>query len=360
MISQYEHGAKTPQPEVLERIARGLNLPLAFFMQRKDDYPPTTLFFRSLSAATKSARIKERIRFKWHLDITRYVRGFAVLPDVSFPSGPDWEFPADPLGLGDDTIDLVATNLREFWGLGDAPVSDMVELLEENGTIVVRCPLGAESLDSYSGWEDGTPHIVLGADKMASVRSRFDAAHELGHLILHHSIDGGLVNRPVQLKEVERQAHLFAGAFLLPATSFSEDFTVPTLDGLLGLKTKWRVSVGVMIKRAAGLHFVSTEQEQRLWIAWSRRGWRHREPYDEDWLVEEPRALRAAFDLGRNARAFTLGALRTALPYASGDIEQLGGLPHGYLTELRDANVRPALPTNARGAPHRLINFPQG
>ena len=117
---------------------------------------------------------------------------------------------------------------------------------------------------------------------------------------------------------------------------------MPTLDGLLALKPKWRVSVGAMIKRAAWLHLISAEQEQRLWIAWSRRGWKRREPYDEDLLVEEPRTLRAAFDLGRHARAFTLGDLRTALPFAPTDIEQLAGLPYGYLTELRAANVRPA------------------
>ena len=54
------------------------------------------------------------------------------------------------------------------------------------------------------------PVVVLGADKGQSDRSPFDAAHELGHLVLHRPEHAGT-------REVETQAHRFAAAFLMPA-----------------------------------------------------------------------------------------------------------------------------------------------
>lgn len=60
------------------------------------------------------------------------------------------------------------------------------------------------------------PVVVLGADKNDRARSRFDGAHELGHLVVHgHQIWG--------VKEVEHQAHAFAAAFLMPAGDIRDE-----------------------------------------------------------------------------------------------------------------------------------------
>ncbi len=59
---------------------------------------------------------------------------------------------------------------------------------------------------------------MLGADKNDRARSRFDLAHELGHLVRGGQIWGA--------KEVERQAHAFAAAFLMPAEDIRDDLPV--------------------------------------------------------------------------------------------------------------------------------------
>lgn len=353
MISQYEHGIKTPQHDVLERIARGLNLPVMFFFQGPigDDAIDSPLTFRSLSSATKTARTKEAHKFRWHLNIARYLAHFATFPTVRFP---DWDMPA-PTDLSDEDIDLIAMKVRRFWGLDDGPISDMVELVEKNGAIVVRYELGAQALDAYSGWSAGRPHIVVGADKMAAVRSRYDVAHELAHLILHRGIGEQQLRRSEMHREVERQANFFAGSFLLPARAFSEDFGLPMLDALLSLKLKWQVSVGAMIFRSDWLRLIAPEQCERLWIAYGRRGWRNHEPYDEELPIEQPRTLRTAFELARTVPSFTIGGLRSALNYADSDIEQLCGLPYGYLQDAPHADMRPS-PTSGGG--FRLLEFP--
>ena len=358
MISQYEHGKRTPQSDVLQRIADALRLPVSFFLQGHEDESvlDSPLTFRSFSSATKGARTREDWRFRWHVTITHYLERFVALPQVRFP---DWDVPA-PNDLSDQDIDLVATKLRRFWGLDDEPISDLVELAERNGAVVVRYDLGAQALDAYSAWSADRPHIILGADKMAAVRSRYDAVHEIAHLVLHRQISDVQLKTGELHKEIERQANFFAGSFLLPAGTFAEDFTVPTLDAVLSLKPKWRVSVGAMIFRAEWLSLIPEDQARRLWISYGRRGWRNHEPFDEELPIEQPRTLRAAFDLARQARSFTIGGLRSAHHYSDADIEQLLGLPHDYLRDVPHGDMHTWRQDSGEGGDSgfRLLEFP--
>lgn len=91
-------------------------------------------------------------------------------------------------------------------------------------------------MDGISSWYSSRPFAFIATDKANGIRNRFDAAHELGHIILHRNIDEQSFKE--NYKEVERQADLFAGSFLLPAESFSLDVSWPTLDNLLILKQK--------------------------------------------------------------------------------------------------------------------------
>jgi Zn-dependent peptidase ImmA (M78 family) len=91
-----------------------------------------------------------------------------------------------------------------------------------------------------------SPH---GKDKASAVRSRFDAAHELAHLLLHRKVDGRRVKNTADWKILETQAHRFAAAFLLPAKSFSDELWAATLDGMLARKGRRKVSIAMMIVR---------------------------------------------------------------------------------------------------------------
>jgi len=51
---------------------------------------------------------------------------------------------------------------------------------------------------------------------------------------------------------------------------------------LYSLKPKWKVSIGVMIKRLENLDIISEDEAKRLWINYNRRGWRREEPLDND------------------------------------------------------------------------------
>jgi Zn-dependent peptidase ImmA (M78 family) len=135
------------------------------------------------------------------------------------------------------------------------------------------------------------------ADKASAVRSRFDAAHEFGHIVLHrNSARKDFDNKP-SFQLVEGQANHFAAAFLLPEETFSSDVVVPSLNLLRSIKPKWKVSIAAMIKRMRNLKLISKEREQRLFANLSRRGWKTREPFDDQLEPEKPRLLQRAFEL---------------------------------------------------------------
>lgn len=329
-ISLYESGESTPQPDVMEQIARTLNLPSAFFLRPTKVVNHSAIFFRSQAAATKLDRGRGQRRIGWlSSDIVPYFRKFVAFPK---PNLPLLSIPDNPLTLSDDDIEEIAVDVRNKWSLGSGPISNIVLLIENNGFIVSRMDLGASSLDAFSTFvfEDSTPYVVLGADKQSAVRSRFDTAHEIGHSILHRTLKQDRLNDAHIFKLIEQQANRFASAFLVPRDKFAEDFSLPTLDAFLTLKNKWLVSVGMLIKRAFDLGFIADEHYRRLWINYNRRGWRREEPLDSKLPIEQPVLLRRACKLVIESKVRTPEQILMELPLNPKDIEDLTYLPHGY------------------------------
>lgn len=333
-VSHYEKGEQTPRPEIMRRIEQVLNLPPQFFWRIPETERERKLFFRSMSAATVTARMKAERRYIWLEEIVRYLREYVTIPRVSFPQF-EKAF-KDPAQISPEHIEELALETRRYWKLGNGAISNVVWLLENNGAIITRTKLEADTLDAFSEWHEyeGRPYIIMGSDKNVAARSRFDAAHELGHIILHRGVDKSRITRAAaDFKLMEQQADRFAGAFLLPHIAFSNDFFSPTLDTFQALKPKWGVSIQFMLHRAQDLGLIKDEQAQRLWANCARRGWRLKEPLDDKLEVEQPRLLRRSFEMLINEGVQTRAEVLSALPYSSSDIEELAGLPLGFLDE---------------------------
>lgn len=331
-ISQYEIGVGSPRPEVLKRISSVLNVPEHRFVRPVDRSESRTVFYRSMSAATKAARSRAQARYAWLREIVSYLVEHVEFPRVNFP---DFQLPSDPAMISTDDIERIANETRRFWGMGDAPISNMVWLLENNGAIVARDELAADTLDAFSEFvaEEMRPYIILGSDKASALRSRFDPAHELGHLILHRQVDQSRLTSTLDFKRIEAQAHWFAGAFLLPAKSFIQDLYCASLDTFKALSPKWKVSMGAMIKRAQNLEMISDEKAQRLWIQRTRLGYNKREPLDEQLPIEQPRVMIKSMELCIKTSGLTPNQILFDLALASNDVETLCNLPPQFLEE---------------------------
>lgn len=61
-------------------------------------------------------------------------------------------------------------------------------------------------------------------------RIRFDMAHELEHILLHPWSEDLEAITKEEFKARERQANMFASAFLLPDSSFGKDISAYPMD----------------------------------------------------------------------------------------------------------------------------------
>jgi len=100
-----------------------------------------------------------------------------------------------------------------------------------------------------------------------------DAAHELGHLVLH-AVDNRIPNRDRELA-----ARRFGPAFLMPKSAVVAEVPyAATISQLRRAKRLWGVSLAGMIHRAHDLGLLSDWQYRSSMIDISRCGYRTNEP----------------------------------------------------------------------------------
>jgi len=329
-ISRYELGHGSPSGNIMSQIIDFLNFPPAFFTKDyKPNKPCSTIYFRSLKSALQSARDMLTVRTNWLQNIIDYLEIYVAFPTVNLPefekndSADFWSF---------DEIEKVAIKTRKHWGLGLGPISNITLLLEKNGVIVVRAQTNSEKTDACSQWRGRRPFIYLSSDKGSAVRSRFDAVHELGHLLLH----GGTVAEEQLrdskvLKELEKEANHFASSFLLPAETFRNEVMGTSLDHFVSLKRRWQVSIAAMIYRCEDLGILSDNQILYLRKQMSHYKMRLREPLDDDIVPEETSLLNQAVELLISNNIVSPVDICDYLQLPVDEIEKLCNLPQGTL-----------------------------
>jgi Zn-dependent peptidase ImmA (M78 family) len=147
----------------------------------------------------------------------------------------------------------------------------MIHLVESKGIRVFSMAEDSTDIDAFSLWRDSVPFIFLNTMKSAE-HSRFDVAHELGHLVLHTRVG-------VHGKEAEHEANRFASAFLMPRSGvLAQAPVLPSLRKLIELKRRWIVSVSALAYRLHSLGLVKDWHYRNLCIEIARRGYRKNEP----------------------------------------------------------------------------------
>jgi Zn-dependent peptidase ImmA (M78 family)/transcriptional regulator with XRE-family HTH domain len=292
VIGQYENGRTRPSNAVLASIALHLGFGPEFFERRGSLLQITEgqTHFRSLRSTSRLERDRSLVRLEFLTEVLCNVEAHVELPGVDLP-----EYPVDDESPESEP-EIAAAAVRQSWGLGTGPIDNVVRLLEGRGIVVTRPAVGSTGVDAFSTIIGDRPAVVLGSDKGDAARSRFDAAHELGHLVMHHDAEPG---RHV----VEKQAHRFAAAFLMPADVIAKEFpSRMSWPAYFDLKERWRVSLQALLYRARTLDALSDDAYQRAQIHLSRQGWRDKEPIDIG-PPEEPALLAKAFDLMRTELA---------------------------------------------------------
>ncbi|MEG2707385.1 MAG: XRE family transcriptional regulator [Acinetobacter sp.] len=327
-VSKWIKGQQLPEAYALTQMSNVLKFPENWFLKKDLDTGSQVSFFRSNATATQLLQRKAEAHLEITFEASAYLENWVNLPNVFFPKILSRE---ESFLLTPSEIEKIATEYREIWGLGNTPISNLITLLENIGVIVIREDLGATSMDGVSKWILGRPYILISSDKASACRNRFDLAHELAHLILHANLTAE--DYKLRYKEIEKEAHHFASCFLCPADGIAFDLHSPTLDSLLVLKRKWKVSVGALIMRGVSLDIISDDLSTRLWRNYSYRKWRMGEPLDDVIQPEKPTLLSKMAKLLISENIFKKSQLKQDLAMIDQDIEILFGLPKGYMSE---------------------------
>lgn len=262
-ITRLEKGRNEPGPETIDKLGEALGYPPSFFMGEDiEEVDVGAVSFRSFSKMTARERNAAIAAGSLGLLLNSWIEDRFGLPDPDFPDELSEE--TDP--------EVAATRLRQHWGIGQQPIGNLLGLLETKGIRMLSLSENTASVNAFSFWRGGKPYVFLNNFKSAE-SSRFDAAHELGHLVLHRHGD------PKGDRSLEKEANSFASAFLMPADDVRARVPrVISTEIILKAKLRWRVSAMALAYRLHHIGRLSDWQYKSICIDLSRRGYRLGEP----------------------------------------------------------------------------------
>lgn len=224
-------------------LVRALDYPEAFFF--KDDPEPVNaeaVSFRSLTGMTAREREAALSAGSLALEVIEWVSERFELPSADLL---DLSAAPDPSSA--------ARMLRQYWSIGEKPIGNLIKLIESKGVRVFSLTEDTRNVDAFSCWRGDQAFVFLNTFK-STERSRFDAAHELGHLVLHKH--GGPRGR-----EAEDEANQFASSFLMPQADLKSKIPfVTSVEQIVRMKGRWGVSAVALAYRLNKLHLLSEWQ----------------------------------------------------------------------------------------------------
>jgi Zn-dependent peptidase ImmA (M78 family)/DNA-binding XRE family transcriptional regulator len=266
-IGKYERDEDMPSSGVLMALARALGVTEEYLLNDEELVLESVEFRKRLNASSREEATVEARTI--HL-LERYL----AVEDLLQLRSVDWERPRGAV--------------REDWGLGNEPVPQLAELLEERGIKILSLDLddidGLAAKVRRKGRE--AARVIVVKRSTWSERKRFNLAHELGHMVIeaHPDVDE------------EKAAHRFAGAFLIPADSLRAEVgssrTSISIGELVSLKERFGVSIQAIAFRCKDLGIITPTAFSKLFRVFTQRGWRSppfQEPACMDPALEEPK-----------------------------------------------------------------------
>lgn len=330
-ISTYE-SKENVHPEIskIRLISKALQFPEEYFYGIDANVKSGATYFRSWLTTSQKYRTIQTERAKFISEIFSFLSEYIQFPILDVPET-----------LQEMDSEQAAMELRRSWGLGDAPIDNIIYLVEEHGIIVSEFK-ASDQIDAFSQWFsiNGEERVLVGFsnNKTSAARIHFDIAHELGHICMHSHCDDVILDK-TEFKIMEQQAHDFASAFLLPKTSFVRAIAgkATSIPHYVKLKQKWKVSIAAMVRRAYSLGLMTAEEYQNIWKTLQRRGMRKEEPLDNILVTSMPTLLAVSVQMLLQNNIFTPEEFITELSKSGGvsmypkEIESLLGLPQGTL-----------------------------
>lgn len=263
-LANYEKGRSAPPLNVLSALATIYGRPINWFLESGS--PLENVRYRNLPS-----RVRVSDRHKYESEVQRWLDAYVAIEErLEAPLVGEF---ADFRARGNQLSAEAALEVRRRLEIGPAePIPSVVDVLERFGirTIEHETKLRIDGLAAKFGAELA---VVLNP-LVSNERGRLNAAHELAHVIFG-DCDRDDVS---ETKAMETRAFEFASVLLLPNIKLKEAFTGQSMVRLIQYKERYGISLAAMVYRAEKLKYITKSIAKKLWIEFSRRGWRTEEP----------------------------------------------------------------------------------
>lgn len=269
-LSKYEQGLMKPSSENLLQLCRALEVKPDYF-SRETTVRLENVEFRKLKKL--ASKDKESVKQRTVDFLERYYE----LEDLI---GLDYDF-VNPIKdytiKSNHDVESAAEKLRSEWKLGEDPIKNAIDLLEDHKIKVIelKSDLAFNGLSTFVNSRH--PVIVLNSSLDNHVdRKRFTALHELGHLVLN-KLDG------FEEKVRESYCHTFAAAMLMPASylrrELGDNRQHILLNELIYIKKEVGASIQAILYRAKELAIITPNYFKSFMTYLSSKGMRTNEPW---------------------------------------------------------------------------------
>ena len=266
-ISNYESGNRTPDMDMISKLANCLGVRITDFLESRNK---NLVFehneFRKHSDLSKSEQ--EYVREAVEEYFSRFFDAVEFLGGDPLPNPPECH---KIKFTGDYEND--AKELRKHLEIPvEGPVDELIGLLENKGIIVLELDIEGKHFSGMNGTVNCYPYIVINKN-MRAERKRTTIVHELSHIMFIW--DG------TDEKECEKGSTAIAGAFLITKNDLLRELgqkrTAFTRDMEIVCE-EYGISLYLLVKRAAQAGIITESLEKSFYIKANKIKYRDTEP----------------------------------------------------------------------------------
>ncbi|MBO3311650.1 helix-turn-helix domain-containing protein [Clostridium perfringens] len=337
-ISKYETNKMNLNISTIALLPKALGFPLSFFNNHKKiNSNNDIVFFRTKDIPKKTqAQLREKINVMEN-EVIEYFENYIEFPSLNIPDFSDLLLD-ETCNYNREKIIEVCKRLRECWGIENEPIDNLMYILQVNGFIINKQYIDQNKTDGFSKNLNDKAIIFVSANKESAVRTRFDLAHELGHLVLHRNIEFEELGE----KSIEMDADFFASEFLYPRDEFIKEIQNSPLNFelFIRLKEKWKISIQAIIRKCKDFNLISEEKYIYFQKRISYNGWRKKEPLDERIIEEEPRLLKDIIELLNDNNVLSKKTLLREIDLDKEELIKLCNLPIDFFDDTLENLIR--------------------
>lgn len=282
-LGKYERNEDMPGSDVLIALAKALGVKEEYLLSDDEISLEGVDFRKKIGTSSREEAVL-------HARAVYVLERYLAVEELLQLRSTEWEQPRSaPHPVADvHEAEDAARSVRDDWGLGNDPIPQLAELLEERGIKVLSLDL--DNIDGLAAKvrrkSRADARVIVVKSSTWSERKRFTLAHELGHMVME----------PNNSVDEEKAAHRFAGAFLMPADVLRAEIGAHrssiSIGELVAIKKRFGVSVQALTYRCRELGIIGQAYFRQLFDVFTERGWR-KPPFEEPETmapdVEEPK-----------------------------------------------------------------------